>query len=114
MEPWTDKEEEILRELYPDNGSKWDGWRHVLPNRTRGQITLHARDLGIKMSKEARSRLNRLAATNRRDNNIDPNESVVVRMMNEGKPLSLIDKQHHWYPGTAKRVLLTHWERVGV
>lgn len=44
---WDNEECKILFDHYTDNGPNWDGWRSLLPKRTRGAIEGMARRLGI-------------------------------------------------------------------
>lgn len=52
---WTKEEEELLREHYPYQGPSWEKWGHLLPGRTRGQITKAANALGLKASSVVRA-----------------------------------------------------------
>lgn len=44
---WSNEECKQLFDHYGENGPDWDGWRDLLPNRTRGAIEGMARRLGI-------------------------------------------------------------------
>lgn len=46
---WTPNEDELLREHYPEHGPSWDGWRRVLPTRSRRAVQTRAKRLGIKV-----------------------------------------------------------------
>lgn len=46
---WTPNEDELLREHYPEHGPSWDGWRRVLPTRSRRAVQTRAKKLGIKV-----------------------------------------------------------------
>lgn len=46
---WTPDEDELLREHYPEHGPSWDGWRRVLPTRSRWAVQTRAKKLGIKV-----------------------------------------------------------------
>lgn len=46
---WTPDEDELLRELYPEHGPSWDGWRRVIPTRSRRAVQTRAKKLGIKV-----------------------------------------------------------------
>lgn len=45
---WTADEDELLRELYPEHGPSWDGWRRVLPTRSRWAVKSRAKKLGLR------------------------------------------------------------------
>lgn len=45
---WTPDEDELLRELYPEHGPSWDGWRRVLPTRSRHAVKSRVKILGVK------------------------------------------------------------------
>ena len=39
---WTPEEDQVVRENYQVHGGSWDGWRTVLPKRTRHSIYVKA------------------------------------------------------------------------
>lgn len=45
---WTPNEDELLREHYPKHGPSWDGWRRVLPTRSRWAVMRRAKRLGVR------------------------------------------------------------------
>lgn len=45
--PWTDAEDEILRENIDPHGPWWDGWARLLPGRTPNAISARRKKLGI-------------------------------------------------------------------
>lgn len=59
MRRWTRLENAAMLDGYPTYGSKWPGWKKVLPGRTRAQILEHARELGISYESEPRKRWTR-------------------------------------------------------
>ncbi len=51
---WTKEEDEILVN-HRDHGPSWDGYRHVLPDRTESAITQRRKVLGIAFVQNARA-----------------------------------------------------------
>ena len=47
---WTEDELLVLRELFPEHGSRWDGWDDHLPGRTQAAIQCRAHVSGLRMS----------------------------------------------------------------
>lgn len=45
--PWTEAEDALLREHYPEHGADWDRWAELLPGRSRFAIRTHASQAGI-------------------------------------------------------------------
>jgi hypothetical protein len=47
---WTEQEDELIREHYPEHGGVWDGWARLMPERCPTENDLHARahKLGVK------------------------------------------------------------------
>jgi hypothetical protein len=43
--PWTDHEDDLVRELFPTKGQDWEGWASVLPGRTQASVACRARVL---------------------------------------------------------------------
>lgn len=46
-EPWED---ELIREYYPEHGSRWEGWGYHLADRSEDAIRKRAKTLGIRLS----------------------------------------------------------------
>lgn len=44
---WKDWEVDALKEHYPKHGSKWVGWKDVLPNRSNTSIRMRAHTMGL-------------------------------------------------------------------
>lgn len=44
---WSPYEDAMLMENYKHHGSRWSGWRELLPDRSRDSIASRARYLGI-------------------------------------------------------------------
>ena len=53
---WTPEEDAILRE-HRDHGASWEGFRELLPGRSRFAIISRRNALGIRMSEGARGRM---------------------------------------------------------
>lgn len=51
--PWTTREVELVRQLWPSHGTTWDTWDSLLPGRTRLAIDAKARNLGLVMEPSA-------------------------------------------------------------
>ena len=51
--PWTTREVELVRQLWPKHGTTWDTWDSLLPGRTRIAIDAKARNLGLVMEPSA-------------------------------------------------------------
>jgi hypothetical protein len=45
--PWTKDEDEILRRFLPSHGPGWEGWKELLPDRSRYAISARKVSLGI-------------------------------------------------------------------
>ena len=47
---WTEQEDALIREHYPEHGALWDGWAKLMPERnpTKDDIHNRAHKLGIK------------------------------------------------------------------
>ena len=47
MNNWTEGEVDILARHFPDNGTDWEGWKELLPNRSETAIRVKATHCGI-------------------------------------------------------------------
>ena len=43
---WTDEEDALLHEHYPEHGPRWDGWAELLPKRSRQAIQQRSARIG--------------------------------------------------------------------
>ena len=98
--PWSAEEEAVLVREYAEHGAAWDGWADLLPGRTRNAICCRARRLDVS-TRDARVSVPP-----------DPNEGHVLSCMRYGMTPSQIDRREKWWPGTAKRILKSRWERM--
>lgn len=101
---WTDSEDELIRSAYPEHGPTWDGWAELLPNRSRRAIGLRASRLGVIMGWREQPEDEPIPDNGRHDR-------IVMRGMAAGKSPSQIDRENHWVRGTARRIVLLHWEQ---
>lgn len=62
---WTADEDKTIRTFYATQGAQWDGWRELLPNRTKGAIYQRAHKLGLLMEIEAVKDRHKIAARQR-------------------------------------------------
>ena len=97
---WSAEEEAALAREYPEHGAAWDGWHELLPGRSYEAIRAKAHSVGV-ISRKYASYLPP-----------DPHEARVMRCMRAGMTPSQIDRREKWWPGTAKRILTSRWERL--
>lgn len=45
---WTEEEDELIREHYPEHGGVWDGWSELMPERMPTPETIYARAYAIR------------------------------------------------------------------
>lgn len=45
--PWTEREDAILKKFLPYHGPGWEGWKELLPGRSRYAISARKASLGI-------------------------------------------------------------------
>lgn len=109
---WTYEELAILRAHYRHEGFAWDGWESLLPGRTQEAIRRQATKQGLtgnnpppipKPPRRKPRRSHMLV--------VDESESYVLGKMKSGMTLSDIDKSRGWFPGRAKLILTSMWER---
>lgn len=119
---WSDEEDEAIRVYYPSRGRSWDGWKEVLPERTKGAIVERARRLGIKSDHPRRqveydveaameTKRERWYYQVQRVPPKDPYEEQVVRLMHEGMTPTEIDRKMGWFLGSARLIMSNRWLR---
>lgn len=82
---------------YPDHGADWGGWGDYLPQRSMREIRDKAKEMGLRRSEAE------LAA--------DPDEQIVMRLMESGMPPSEIDARMRWPMGRAREIASDAWLR---
>lgn len=93
---WSKHEDAILMAHYAERGPSWDGWKELLPDRSKGSIS---------------SRIARLRESTSIGYIADPYERRVVELMERGMPPSMIDKAMRWPKNTAREIMSQRWER---
>lgn len=102
-------------------GSKWAGWKEVLPKRTLRAIGTRANRLGVKAPhkgpKPTKWKRKGSAKGDARhyktdvEPEADPHELQVLKMLANGMTLNEIDKAMRWHPSTAKKIMVERWKR---
>lgn len=54
---WTPEEDEAMRTYFSEHGSKWEGWKTLLPGRTWKAIACRAHILGLTLRPEIHSQI---------------------------------------------------------
>ena len=101
---WTLLEDDMIVEHYQERGPEWEGWKDVLPNRTKSSIRSRAKRLGLR-----RSRFN--AVTMVKYMEPDPYENDVFARLEVGFAPSQIDDVMGWPRGTAAAIAVDKWRR---
>lgn len=120
---WSEAQDEMLMVYYPTHGCNWQGWKEVLPERTRRAIEVRAHRLGItSRAKPIRTKPRKppkRTMTGDGRHHIsevplrpDPYEGRVMRMMGEGMTPPEIDKRLKFWPGTARMIISERWRRL--
>lgn len=102
-------------------GSKWIGWKEVLPDRTLRAIGSRAQKLKVvaphKGPKPSKWKLKGSAKGDARHHKTDfeleadPHEDQVMRMLELGMTPHEIDRTMKWYSSTTRKIMVARWKR---
>lgn len=98
MAVWSEHEDDLIREYYPDKGPAWRAWEELLPTRSMAAITQRAQKLGV-------SAIGRPAAR------LAGREGVIMDMLEGGMTPSEIDAFLHIRRGTSHDMIVAVWYR---
>jgi len=93
---WSKHEDAILMAHYAKHGPSWEGWKELLPDRSKSSIS---------------TRVGRLRESTSIGFIPDPYERRVVELMERGMSPSMIDKAMRWPKETAREIMSQRWER---
>lgn len=117
--PWSEEEDDSIREFYAEHGQGWAGWAEVLPDRTRRAIGARARRIGVKrpVAKHSATPPRRKSDGDDWHYKIelvrekDQRDEQVMDFMRAGMTPSEIDRRMHWWPSTTVGILVDLWSR---
>lgn len=95
---WSEHEDDLIRDYYPEKGPTWKAWQELLPTRSVAAITQRAMKLGV-------------AAIGRPAARSAGNEGIVMDMLEGGMPPSEIDSFLHLRGGTSHEIIVGVWRR---
>lgn len=112
---WTKDESMRLLKFYPEHGLSWDGWKTMLPDKTRKSILNKAIRMGLKRRKKHPKKKEIVKVNSTVNfNPPDPYEDVVIAYMSAGFPPSEIDERMGWFRGSAGLIMSNMWKRETV
>ena len=103
---WTKEELQALREHYPSQGARWDGWDSLLNHRSISAIQTKACAMGVTNPKDPQSsRVTYIVQMTP-----DPMARKVKKMHDKGLTVREIDSALKMPTGAARMIMTKIWE----
>lgn len=75
---WTEDEDEAVKLHFPLHGSKWEGWKTLLPRRTDKAVSVRAHVLGVTLHPDVRAQVQKETARKRRAGRWTRDEEAII------------------------------------